>query len=261
MNQFCNAVNTILRPKYLKWPSVSERQIIKAQFEAVQGFKNCVGAIDCTHVDLKLPASIHAGDYIDKKGHFSTVMQAIVDAKMRFLNVSVGYPGSIHDTRILANSSFWRKRLTLLDGETIRLPNSDVDIPEYIVGDDGYVLCQHIMIPIAKKELDPEKEAFNKKHSQTRIIVERAFGRWKQSWAIFDSKIKRPQLRSLYNAMVATCVLHNLLLEMGEIDMSDADFIPSAPVQPDDDELGRNQSLGRGEAQRDAMFAYIKSTL
>ena len=80
-----HAVNNVLRPK---WPSI---------FDAVQGFKNCVGAIDCTHVHLKLPGKNNASDYTDKNRQRSTMMQAIVDSNMRFLNVAVGFPASIHD--------------------------------------------------------------------------------------------------------------------------------------------------------------------
>ena len=119
VKRFCNAVNKVLLPKYLKWPTISERETIKAEFKSIQGFKNCVGAIDCTHVYLKLPGHKNATDYTDRNRQRSTVMQAIVDAKMRFLNVCVGFPCSIHDTRVLANSSFWAKRFTWLNGDCI----------------------------------------------------------------------------------------------------------------------------------------------
>ena len=138
VNRFYRAVNKVLRPMYLKWPSISERVTIKADFEAVQGFKNCVGAIDCTHVYLKLPGKKNASDYTDRNNQRSTVMQAIVDSNMRFLNVAVGFPGSIHDQRVLANSSFWEKRFHLLNGETMTVDNEHIN--EYVVGDAGYGL-------------------------------------------------------------------------------------------------------------------------
>ena len=181
-NKFCKAVIKVLRPLYLRWPSVIERKTVKHDFKDIQGFQNCVGAIDCTHIYMKLHDKSKATDYCDRTGFFSTVMQAVVDSKMRFLNVAVGFPGSIHDTRIINNTSFWRKRTTLFNGPRIYLPGSSEPISEYIVGDAGYVLSRYIMIRLSGRNLNDDQELFNKRHSQARIVMERTFGKWKQTW-------------------------------------------------------------------------------
>ena len=179
-----------------------------------------------------------------------------MNSNIRFLNVAVGFPGSIHDQRALANSSFWEKRFQLLNGETMIVDNEQIN--EYVVGDAGYGLSQHIMIPLGGSDLEEDEEKFNKKQSQTRIIVERAFGRWKQTWAIFDSRIKRPHLPTLYQSMIATCVLHNVLLDMNETDLSERGFTPEVH-QPEEEEVQpeTQDERFRGEIQRSAMFNYI----
>ena len=274
-NKFVKALLNVLRPLYLKWPTVTERQIERKGFEEIQGFKNCIGAIDCTHVYMKLFAKNKATDYCDRTGFFSTVMQAVVDSKMGFLNVAVGFPGSIHDTRIINNTSFWRKRATLFNGPMIHLPGSTEPISEYIVGDAGYTLSQYIMIPLSGRQLNDDQELFNKKHSQTHIVVERTFGRWKQTWAMFDSKVKRPVLRRLYEAMVATCVLHNMLVECGEIyegqedpgfepevfdgDSTDSDESFSDHEAEESESEDEELIDKKGVRQRGAMLNYIKT--
>ena len=39
-------------------------------------------------------------NYFNRRQHYSVNPQAIVDAKLRFIHATVGYPGSIHDARL-----------------------------------------------------------------------------------------------------------------------------------------------------------------
>ena len=253
---FCNSVLKILAPMYLSWPSDNEKRTIKAGFQAIQGFQNCIGAIDCTHVYMKSPCGERSGDYRDRNSQFSTVMQVVVDHRMKFLHVSTEYPGSIHDLRVLSLSSLWLNKATYFNGPEIKLPNSTFEIPEYIVGDAGYVICEHIMTPV-RGRVTGTNEKFNKKHSQTRIVVERTFSKWKNTWGYFDSKINRPKINFLYHLMTATCVLHNMLIELGDLQTAvahDTPFVSQVAVET-------NRSYGQstiiGGLMRDEMKAFL----
>ena len=46
-------------------------------------------------------------DYFNRKQHYSVNLQAIVDAKLTFILATVGYPGSIHNARVLRLSGLW----------------------------------------------------------------------------------------------------------------------------------------------------------
>lgn len=73
-------------------------------------------------------------------GNYSMVMQAIVDSRMRFIDVNIEWPGSCNDERIIRNSGFYCK---CQGGERLLGPPFEfhgLSIPEYIVGDGGYVL-------------------------------------------------------------------------------------------------------------------------
>lgn len=48
-------------------------------------------------------------EYLNRKQDYSIVIQGVADASFKFLDVSTGYPGSIHDARILRLSKLERE--------------------------------------------------------------------------------------------------------------------------------------------------------
>lgn len=115
--------------------------------EGFTDMPNCVAAIDGTHFSMEAP---HGGprkaDYFNRKGHYSTAMQAVVDARSRFLNIVTGLPGSVHDARILKESSLFQSatRNEILTGP-VKVVQGQAIRP-YILGDAGYT--GHISIAV-----------------------------------------------------------------------------------------------------------------
>ena len=48
-------------------------------------------------------------DYFNRKQDYSAVIQGVADASFRFLDIRAGYPGSIHDARVLRLSNLPRE--------------------------------------------------------------------------------------------------------------------------------------------------------
>lgn len=48
-------------------------------------------------------------DYIDRKGDVSIILQGICNEKKEFIDIFVGYPGSVHDSRVFKNSPAFEK--------------------------------------------------------------------------------------------------------------------------------------------------------
>lgn len=160
--------------KAISFPQAEELQAVGegfVQLSRTPAFNNVIGAIDGTHIRIKPPRR-HQIDYLNYKGFYSISMQAICDSSGRFLDVFIGYPGSVHDTRILKNSSFYRAQ---------RYPPTGY----IILGDGGYPcldtpLC--LITPYKEPVIGEVQGRFNYYQSRARSIIERAFGIMKTRW-------------------------------------------------------------------------------
>ncbi|KYN43905.1 hypothetical protein ALC56_01640 [Trachymyrmex septentrionalis] len=61
-------------------------------------FFSVAASIDDSHIDKSSENSVV---YINRKHYFSIHMQGTVNEKKKFLDVFVGYPGSVHNARVL----------------------------------------------------------------------------------------------------------------------------------------------------------------
>ena len=60
------------------------------------------------HIAIIAPKEDHT-HYVNRKGYHSVVMQALVDCNYLLRDVVIGWPGSVHDARILSNSTIYDK--------------------------------------------------------------------------------------------------------------------------------------------------------
>ncbi|KAG6927247.1 hypothetical protein G0U57_010146, partial [Chelydra serpentina] len=122
-----------------------------------------------------------ASQYINRKGYFSMVLQALVDHKGRFTNINVEWPGKVHDARIFRNSGLFRRLQEGIYFPDQKITVGDVKMPLVILGDPSYPLMPWLMKPYTGA-LDSDKELFNYRLSKCRMVVECAFGRLKGRW-------------------------------------------------------------------------------
>lgn len=164
--------------------------------------------VDGSHIPI-IPPHDSPMDYYNRKGFHSIVLQALVDHENRFMNVHVGWPGSVHDARILSNSEVFMK------GETGTLvPQSvgilaGVPVPVVILGDPAYPLLPWLIKPYPGPGLSTKAKKFNTRLSRARVVVECAFGRLKGRWR---SLLKRNDVRidHMTTLVTACCILHNM---------------------------------------------------
>ena len=85
-----------LKDRFITFPLTNEEIGEKIEeFEELYGIPQIVGAIDGCHIEINAPPQNHE-DYFNRKQRYSVNLQAIVDANLKVIHATVGYPGSIH---------------------------------------------------------------------------------------------------------------------------------------------------------------------
>ena len=185
----------------IKFPSLpSEWKIVHAEFASLFGMPNVAGAVDGSHIPIKCPPINKQRAYFNRCGFHSIVLQATVRASGAFMDVYCGWPGSVGDGRIWENSSI---------GSNIR---SIIPAGSFILGDKAYALATTLLTPYKRhKKLHADEKRFNKIHSQTRVVVETAFGALKSRWRSLEHDFAL-DLSILPDIVMASCILHNLCI-------------------------------------------------
>ena len=75
-------------------------------FEEEYKFPQIVGAIDSCHIEINAPPE-NKEDYFNRKQYYSINQRGTVNLRLLFQHVAVGYPGSIHDARVLRLSGIF----------------------------------------------------------------------------------------------------------------------------------------------------------
>ncbi|KAK9679331.1 DDE superfamily endonuclease [Popillia japonica] len=158
-----------LRNKYIVWPKTEE------EFEFIgNGFRRypgVIGAVDGTHIPLKVPTNQH-DSYINRHQQHSINLMAVCNADKVFTYVFVGFPGSAHDSRVFSNS------ILVQNIERYGANKYFKDCERYhLVGDSAFPIKQWLMTPYKENHvLNQAKYHHNHCLSGARICIEHAFG-------------------------------------------------------------------------------------
>ncbi|KAL2101893.1 hypothetical protein ACEWY4_003654 [Coilia grayii] len=226
----------------ITFPLPADLDNVASGFELLSGspaFNRAVGAIDGSHIRIK-PPSIDRLDYLNYKGFYSIIMQAVCDSEGKFLDIFVGYPGSVHDTRVLKNSPLYVNRTYPPPGY-------------FLLGDGGYPCLERpicLIAPYKEPVAGRVERRFNFHHSKARSVVERAFGMMKTRWRA--TLFKALEVKATFAPVVtASCAfLHNICLENGDQLEPDEDAQDHGPNQdfqgiPDANEMPGNAARDR----------------
>lgn len=211
----CTAIVTTMMSQYITFPKGDDLKEVIAGFKEKCGFVQCAGAIDGTHVAVRAPAMNHT-DYYNRKGWYSIIVQGVVDHNYLFRNVYCGWPGSVHDARVLANSSVFQKANSgeILEGNTVTMLGQE--IPVFLVADSAYPLSTWLMKPFPHNTaLSTAQRTFNYRLSRARIVSENAFGRLKARWRRL-LKQNDMAIPNIPDVIIACCILHNICEIHGE---------------------------------------------
>ncbi|XP_074026324.1 putative nuclease HARBI1 [Leptinotarsa decemlineata] len=184
-----------LSPQIIKWPNENEKRIAEEHFRD-NGFPNVIGAIDGCHIKIDRPAT-DPDSYINRKGFYSLQLQAVCDHQRKIIDIFLGYPGSVHDSRVFRNSPLSRN----LEEKCGRY---------FILGDSGYPLQNNLLTPYKDRgNLTRRQINYNVKLAKNRYVIEHCFGILKQKFRqLYHVKLR--SIRFITHFIRAACVLHNI---------------------------------------------------
>ena len=209
VHETCITIVKKLLPVYIQFPEGNALSEVMDGFKQTLDVPQCAGSIDGSHVPVTPPSMNHT-DYYNRKGWYSMLVQAVVDHEFLFRNLCIGWPGSVHDARVLANSSVFKKISNgqLLVGNSAQVQGRP--LRPFIIGGSAYPLLLWLIKPFSfSSSLSSDQKLFNYRISRARVVVEIAFGRLKAQWRRLSKQINM-NIDSAPHIIAACCVLHNV---------------------------------------------------
>jgi hypothetical protein len=257
---YCKRVMTAilsLKSELVKWPTGELRRMVHLGFNNIGGFNNVIGAIDGTHIILGTAPLKQPEIYWNRKKKYSIQCQGIVDHRGVFIDYEIGWPGSVHDAKVYRNSFFYQNVSTLIKGW------------DYLLGDSAYPLSTFLIKPFNNSENNLEAQ-FNVSHSLHRVVVENAFGRFKNRF----SSLKELNVRKISTAVHFTeccIILYNFLetnndswdeLDDNDDDINDSDNDSDNDSEDDEENnniynLNENSLRRAGELKRNLIITQL----
>ncbi|KAK5772816.1 hypothetical protein PVK06_049113 [Gossypium arboreum] len=147
-------------------------------------FKDCIGALDGTHVLVSIPFSIQ-GRFYSRKGRTTQNILVAITFDLKFSYILVGWEGSAHDSRILGDALSSPRGLIIPEGKYY-LADARYNIRnEYITPYRG---VRYHLKEFSAQGLENAKKLFNLHHLLLQITIERVFGILKKQFRVLDAE-------------------------------------------------------------------------
>jgi len=159
------------------------------------------------------------------------LIEALVDYKKRFLDLEIGWPGSVGDCRIFENSYLkgkYEEELAQLGTTSLMTEEgNNEEIPAFILGDSAYRNSRHMVTTYKVTECNADRSIrhLNFSLSKARYQVEHAFGLLKGRFQVFEKPLRSASedLPFSIRLIASICIIHNFLID-------DRDAVPEADI-------------------------------
>ncbi|KAL7632595.1 UNVERIFIED_CONTAM: hypothetical protein RMT77_017098 [Armadillidium vulgare] len=139
-----------------------------------------------------------------------------------FYYVSAKWPGSVHDARVLRNSTLYQRM-----EDNIIFPNA------VLLGDSAYPLKPWLMTPLHHDPNNDAERRYNRRLKATRQVIERSIGILKEKFPCLDHLRVNPVFACKVVKCCASLCNYARLGEAEDI---------AIPIHEDDVELEENQN-------------------
>lgn len=128
------------------------------------GVPGVIGVIDGSHIPTyKYSPNGERSSFYNRKGWKSIILQAIVDARGRFVNIDVGEKGSRHEAYVFSSSSIGKWF------ETAEADECVIRGQKYLLGDGAYRLQWYMMKAFDHRSAIPSQYTHTWKRINSKI--------------------------------------------------------------------------------------------
>ncbi|XP_076952223.1 uncharacterized protein LOC143625891 [Bidens hawaiensis] len=174
-------------------------------------FKDCIGAIDGTHIRVKVPSK-DAPRYQGRKGYPTINVLAACTFDLNFTYVLSGWEGTTSNSRVLKDALTREDKLNTPDGK-FYLVDGGLPLKSTLIA--PYRGVRYHLKEYSKRAPQNPRELFNLQHASLRNSIERAFGVLKRRFPIIRSTTEPfYSCETQSQIFLACCILHNYLLEV-----------------------------------------------
>lgn len=233
-----------LEKKFIQWPNEAEKKIIEQTMD--NKLPKCIGYVDGSHINLNEAPVYDPESYYTRKQRYALQIQAICDNDYLIRNIFVGFPGSVHDARVFANSDIGTN------------PDKYLNNGQWIAGDSAYPNSEYIVTPFRLNSTTgtpQERRKFNKHFSSFRVAIECCFGILKQVFSSLQSLRIRIDSKESHKLacdwIVCCCILYNII--RGSLSIEDFDL---GDEENGDDNNERDEEEGN---KRTEIFNFVKN--
>ncbi|CAL8169178.1 unnamed protein product [Prunus armeniaca] len=209
--RFFDAVENLYTMDYLRRPTSRDLQQLLQKVEA-RGFPGMIGSFNCMHCQWKNCPTALQGDYGNRKGQKSIILEAVAGFDTWVWHAFFGVAGSQNDLNVLVYQI------------------------GYYLADDIYPRWTTFVKSIPNPRSQKQK-LFSTYQEGYRKDVERCFGIIQARWLIIRGAARMFDEEILISIMITCIILHNMIVE----DEYDYDALEVYEPDPMNTALSRNR--------------------
>ncbi|XP_055841514.1 uncharacterized protein LOC129908779 [Episyrphus balteatus] len=234
--------------EYIKWPQGDVISENCRKFKAIKQMPGIIGAINCLHIPIEAPKR-DAKSYLNSPNHYTIVLQAVVDADEKFVDICCGEPGSSTNRTVLTKSSLYKR----VQDNYVKLFPSNT----FLLGGDAYDATNWIVPPFKDNgELTDQQSLFNNLHSDTWMVVENVFKKLKGRFRRLNRFTQQQNPNLVSNIIASSCILYNLCIindDQYDVLIDDEEQVLAGDSDEGDDKENLEISMDR----RQLLFDYL----